>query len=157
MQAPINNIVRAQTNSNNQCVCVLISLWRPTESNTRDENPVVQVDCRTTLAFNYKTCPRPFYSARQHPTTTPVPYHVITTSDRSLRLSLRALTHLHIVNFEVIPPFHTMSSSSSFLPPAVVNRLSREVRDLLKSPFPVQVDTDSGLPSNLQQLTVCCL
>jgi len=43
---------------------------------------------------------------------------------------------------------------SAYLPPAVTNRLTREVRDLLKSPFPVEVDPDSGLPPNLQQLTV---
>jgi len=47
-----------------------------------------------------------------------------------------------------------MSSNSSYIPPSVASRLTREVRDLLKSPFPVEVDPDSGLPANLQQLTV---
>jgi hypothetical protein len=58
------------------------------------------------------------------------------------------------VTFKFIVAVTTMSNSSSYLPPAVVNRLTREVRDLLKSPFPVEVDPESGLPTNLQQLTV---
>jgi len=48
------------------------------------------------------------------------------------------------------------TTTNSYLPPAVASRLTREVRDLLKSPqqFPLEVDPESGLPPNLQQLTV---